>query len=194
VAARFFRTAAAFRRWLERHHRDSRQLLVGFHKVGCGTPSVTWPEAVDEALCFGWIDGIRRRVDDARYTIRFTPRRPGSIWSAVNVRRVVALSAAGRMASAGREAFASRRANRSGRYSYEQRPASLVAPYSKLLARNRLAQRFFAAQIPSYRRAATWWVLSAKREATRLKRAQTLVELSARGRLIPQFIRAKKSR
>lgn len=194
MAARFFSTAVAFRRWLERDHRRAAQLLVGFHKVGCGTPSVTWPEAVDEALCFGWIDGVRRRVDDSRYTIRFTPRRPGSIWSAVNVRRVAALTAAGRMAPAGTEAFAARRANRSGRYSYEQRPASLVAPYSTLLARNRAAQRFFAAQIPSYRRAATWWVLSAKREATRLTRAQTLIELSAQGRLIPQFRRAPTRR
>jgi len=194
MPARFFRTAGEFRRWLERHHRAAAELLVGFHKVGCGTPSISWPEAVDEALCFGWIDGIRRRVDDTRYTIRFTPRRPGSIWSAVNVRRAAALTVAGRMAPAGSEAFAARRAHRCGRYSYERRPASLLAPYARLLARNRAAARFFAAQIPSYRRAATWWVLSAKREATRLKRAQTLIELSAQGRLIPQFSRAPKSR
>lgn len=194
VAARFFRTAGGFHRWLERHHRSAPELVVGFHKVGCGTPSISWPEAVDAALCFGWIDGIRRRIDESRYTIRFTPRRPGSIWSAVNIRRVTALNAAGRMAVAGSEAFAARRTNRSGRYSYEQRPASLVAPYARLLARNPAAQRFFDAQIPSYRRVATWWVLSAKREATRLARIRTLIELSARGRLIPQFIRTPKSR
>ena len=189
MKAKFFRTPAEFRRWLERHHARARELLVGFYKVGSGRPSITWPEAVDQALCFGWIDGIRRRMDGASYTIRFTPRRPGSIWSAVNLRRARALAAEGRMAAAGLRAFKARRANRSGQYSYEQRPATLVAPYSGMLRRNARARRFFEAQTPSYLRAATWWVLSAKREDTRLKRAQTLIELSARGQLIPQFLR-----
>jgi uncharacterized protein YdeI (YjbR/CyaY-like superfamily) len=186
---KFFRTPGDFRRWLERHHASARELLVGFYKRGSGTPSITWPEAVDEALCCGWIDGIRRRVDEKSYTIRFTPRRSGSIWSAVNMRRARALAAEGRMAAAGLDAFEARRANRSGRYSYEQRPAGLVAPYSQMLASSGAAQKFFEAQTPSYRRAATWWVLSAKREETRLKRARRLVELSARGELIPQFLR-----
>lgn len=186
---RLFRTPAEFRRWLERHHSSASELLVGFYKVGTGRASISWPEAVDEALCFGWIDGIRRRVDDSSYTIRFTPRRPGSIWSAVNVRRARELSARGRMAAAGLQAFEARRPNRSGRYSYEQRPAALVAPYSGMLGRNPRARKFFEAQAPSYRRAATWWVLSAKKEETRLKRARTLVGLSARGELIPQFVR-----
>jgi uncharacterized protein YdeI (YjbR/CyaY-like superfamily) len=186
---RFFATPADFRRWLERHHGRAPELLVGFHKRGSGRPSISWPESVDEALCFGWIDGIRRRVDEERYTIRFTPRRPGSIWSSVNIRRVRMLAATERMAPAGLEAFAARRANASGRYSYEQRPAELVAPYSGMLKRNVAAQGFFSGQTPSYRRAATWWVLSARREETRLRRAATLVKLSAAGQLIPQFVR-----
>jgi uncharacterized protein YdeI (YjbR/CyaY-like superfamily) len=190
----YFRSAAEFRRWLQRHHAAAAELLVGFHKVGSGTPSLTWPQSVDEALCFGWIDGVRRRIDDTRYTIRFCPRRANSIWSAVNIRRVQALVRAGRMAPAGERAFAVRRANRSGRYSYERRPAALPAPYAGLLARNAAARRFFAAQIPSYRRAAIWWVLSAKREETRARRAQTLIDLSAAGRLIPQFIRPQAAR
>ncbi len=167
MKAKFFRTPAAFRAWLRRHHGSAAELLVGFYKRGAGTPSITWPEAVDQALCFGWIDGVRRRVDESRYTIRFTPRRPGSIWSAVNIRRARALAAEGRMAEAGHKAFAARRSNRSGRYSYEQRPQELSAPYARMLARNAAARKFFLAQIPSYRRAVTWWVLSAKKEETR---------------------------
>ena len=192
---KFFRTPAAFRAWLQRHHGTAAELLVGFYKRGAGTPSMTWPEAVDEALCYGWIDGIRRRLDERCYTIRFTPRRPGSIWSAVNIRRARALATEGRMAAAGHKAFEARRPNRSGRYSYEQRPRRLVAPYAGMLSRNAAARKFFLAQIPSYRRAATWWVLSAKKEETRLKRARTLIELSARDKQIPQFLRpAARSR
>jgi uncharacterized protein YdeI (YjbR/CyaY-like superfamily) len=188
---KFFRTAADFRTWLHRHHGTAAELLVGFYKRSCGKPGITWPESVDEALCYGWIDGIRKRVDETSYTIRFTPRRAGSIWSAVNTRRARALAAQQRMTPAGLQAFAARRPNRSGRYSYEQRPQELTAPYARMLARNAAARKFFLGQIPSYRRAATWWVLSARTEATRLRRAQTLVELSAKARLIPQFIRRR---
>jgi uncharacterized protein YdeI (YjbR/CyaY-like superfamily) len=186
---KFFRTAAEFRRWLRRNHGQAPQLLVGLYNVSSGKPSLTWPESVDEALCFGWIDGVRRRVDERCYTIRFTPRRPGSIWSAINIRKVRALIEAKRMAPAGRRSFAARKPNKSGRYSYEQRPRELVAPYARMLARNAAARQFFAAQIPSYRRAAVWWILSARQEATRTRRAARLVELSARGQLIPQFVR-----
>jgi uncharacterized protein YdeI (YjbR/CyaY-like superfamily) len=193
MTPKFFRTPAEFRRWLERHHAHGGELLVGFYKTGSGRSSMSWPESVDEALCFGWIDGVRRRVDDVSYTIRFTPRRPGSIWSSVNSRRAQGLAAAGRMTAAGLAAFEARSPNRSGRYSYEQRPAALVAPYSQLLASSPRARRFFEAQAPSYRRAATWWVVSAKKEQTRLKRARTLIDLSARGELIPQFLRRSVS-
>ena len=187
----YFATPAAFRTWLEANHATATELLVGFHKTSSDKPSMTWPESVDEALCFGWIDGIRRRLGEASYSIRFTPRRPGSIWSAVNTRRAAALAAQGRMAPAGLAAFEARKPNRSGRYSYEQRPAALTAPYAGMLNANAAARRFFARQAPSYRRAATWWVLSAKKEETRLRRARTLIELSGKGKLIPQFLRPR---
>jgi uncharacterized protein YdeI (YjbR/CyaY-like superfamily) len=189
VKPKFFHTAQDFRRWLQRHHASAPELLVGFYKLTSGRPSMTWAESVDEALCFGWIDGLRRRVDELSYTIRFTPRRPGSIWSAVNTRRARTLTARGRMAQAGLAAFEARTPNRSGRYSYERRPEDLVAPYSGMLDANSAARRFFQRQAPSYRRAATWWVVSAKKEETRLTRARRLVELSEQGELIPQFRR-----
>jgi uncharacterized protein YdeI (YjbR/CyaY-like superfamily) len=187
MTPRFFRTPAEFRRWLRRRHAASDALLVGFYKQGSGKPSLSWPESVEEALCFGWIDGVRRRLDATRYTVRFTPRRAGSIWSAVNIRKVEALRAARRMRPAGLAAFARRRANASGRYSYEQRPARLPEPYARMLRRAPAAARFFSSQLPSYRRAAIWWVISAKRPQTREHRAARLVELCAGGRLIPQF-------
>lgn len=187
---RFFRKPAELRAWLARHHASATELVVGFYRRQSGRPGVSWPESVDEALCFGWIDGVRRRIDAASYTIRFTPRKRGSVWSAINIRRAGVLAAAGRLEAAGQRALEARRANRSGVYSYEQRPTELAAPYSALLAKNRAAKRFFDAQPPSYRRAAIWWVLSAKREETRLRRLATLTELSAAGNWIPQFLRA----
>lgn len=190
---KFFRTADDFRRWLQRHHASGAELLVGFYKLTSGRPSMTWAESVDEALCFGWIDGVRRRVDGLSYTIRFTPRRPGSIWSAVNTHRARELAARGRMAAAGLTAYEARTATRSGRYSYERRPKDLVAPYSLMLAANAAARQFFQHQAPWYRRAATWWVVSAKQEETRLRRARRLVALSAKGELIPQFVRRRSA-
>jgi uncharacterized protein YdeI (YjbR/CyaY-like superfamily) len=185
----FFRSALAFRKWLQRQYGAKQELLVGFYKTDSGKPSITWPESVDEALCFGWIDGVRKRVDDVSYTIRFTPRKPTSIWSSVNIKRAEALMEQGRMAPSGLHAFTARRANKSGIYSYEQRPGELVEPYAGMLANSTAAHEFFAQQAPSYRRAAVWWVISAKKEETRLKRAQTLIKLSGNGKLIPQFTR-----
>lgn len=186
---RFFASAAEFSSWLKDHHDKEDVLLVGFRKVGTGKSSITWPESVKEALCWGWIDGVRKRVDDESYTIRFSPRRPGSIWSAVNIRSAQSLLREGRMRPAGKKAFEARRENRSGTYSYEQRPHELIEPYAGMLSRNAKARTFFEEQIPSYRRAATWWILSAKKEETRTARAKQLVELSAAGKLIPGFIR-----
>lgn len=191
---KFFRTPAAFRAWLEKRHADADELLVGFRKKGTGKPSLTWPESVDEALCFGWIDGIRRRLDDESYTIRFTPRRPGSIWSAVNIARAEALIADGRMRPAGLAAYEARRENRAGIYSYEQRPAELPEPFAKLLKRNAAAWRFFTAQPPSYRKAVCWWVVSAKKEETRLRRLDKLAEHSARGERLPQTMPQRSGR
>jgi uncharacterized protein YdeI (YjbR/CyaY-like superfamily) len=189
VKPSFFRSPAAFRKWLQQHHATKQELLVGFYKTDSGRPSITWPESVDEALCFGWIDGVRKRVDDLSYTIRFTPRKPTSTWSSINIKRVAALIAEERMTPPGLKAYAARRENKSGIYSYEQRPDTLVEPYAAQLARKAPAARFFAQQAPSYRRAAIWWVISAKKEETRLKRARTLIELSGKGELIPQFTR-----
>jgi len=181
----FFRTPEEFRGWLQANHGGAAELLVGFHKKASGQPSISWPESVDEALCFGWIDGVRQVIDDSSYTIRFTPRRPGSPWSAVNVRRARTLIAGGRMAAAGIAAFEARTEDRTGQYSYEQRPDELIEPYAGMLAGHAPAHRFFAHQTPAYRRAAIWWVISAKGEDTRHERMQKLIELSAQGRQIP---------
>ena len=185
----YFATPTEFRRWLEQHHARARELVVGFHKKGSGRPSLTWPESVDTALCFGWIDGLRRRVDDDRYTIRFTPRRAGSIWSLVNIRRAQRLRRQGRMAARGLAAFAARKPNRSGVYSFEQRPRRLPPRYEKLLKASPKAWAFFHGRPPFYQRAAIWWVVSAKQEATRERRLATLVKDSEAGRTIPQFTR-----
>jgi len=182
VKATYFPTPAGLRAWFDEHHRTATELLVGFYKRGSASPSITWPESVDEALAVGWIDGVRRRVDDSRYTIRFTPRRKGSIWSAVNIRRVAVLQAAGRMRPAGLGAFEARMANKSGIYSYEQRPLDLPEPYAATLRKHRAAWTFFRAQAPWYRKTLTWWVVSAKREETRLRRLKILVDASAKGR------------
>jgi len=190
---RFFKTPADFRAWLEKHHATAQELWVGFYKKDSGKPSLTWPESVDEALCFGWIDGIRKSVDETSYKIRFTPRRPRSIWSAVNIGRVEELTRQGRMRPAGELAFQARTENRSGIYAYEQRAPELVEPYGGKLRRNKAAWKFFAAQTASYRKAASWWVLSAKREETRLRRLEKLIEDSAAGRTLAQYTRAKKS-
>jgi uncharacterized protein YdeI (YjbR/CyaY-like superfamily) len=187
----FFSTPSALRRWFRQNHRAARELWVGFFKRNSGKPSITWPESVDEALCVGWIDGIRKSVDGDRYTIRFTPRKPASIWSAVNIARARALIAEGRMWPAGRKAFEARRENRSGIYSYEQRRARLEPPYEGKLRKNRAAWTFFEEQPPSYRKTAGWWVVSAKKEETRLKRLDRLIAHSARGSRIPQFTSPK---
>lgn len=189
----FFPTPADFRRWLAKHHATATELLVGFYKVGSGKASITWPESVDQALCFGWIDGLRKRIDDESYTIRFTPRKPTSTWSAVNIQRVEELSQLGLMTPAGLKAFEARKANRSGIYSYEQRTAELPPEYEKGLKANRAAWTFFQAQPASYRKAAMWWIVSAKQEATRLKRLAQLIDLSAHSQLIPQFRRRTPS-
>ncbi len=191
---KYFKTPVEFGKWLQKNHSSEKELLVGFYKKDSGKPSITWPESVDEALRHGWIDGIRRRVDDASYTIRFTPRKPRSIWSAVNMGRVQELMKQGRVQAAGMKAFEARTENRSGIYAYEQRKDRLDDPYQGALERNKKAWAFYRAQAASYRRAANWWVVSAKQEATRLTRLGKLVELSAQGKRLPQFIPTKKAK
>jgi len=193
VSPTFFANAAGFRRWLEKHHTEASELLVGFHKRESGRPSLTWPESVDEALCFGWIDGVRRRIDDASYSIRFTPRRPGSVWSAVNIAKVEKLEREGRMTDAGRVAFARRRENRSGIYAYEQRPQELPPEYRAVLDRTPAAARDFDARPAGYRKTAIWKVLSAKQESTRLRRLAELVACHASGELIPDLRRTPRN-
>ena len=183
----YFPSPAAFRDWLLEHHETATELVVGFHRTGTGTPSMTWTESVREALCFGWIDGIRRRVDDTRYTIRFTPRRKGSIWSAVNVKHVEELMAAGLMTPAGLRAFEARKDAKSGVYSFEQRTVELPAAYTAVFRKYRKAWLWFEASAPSYRKAAVWWVVSAKREETRARRLQQLIECSAEGARLPHM-------
>ena len=181
----FFETPAEFRAWLEANHATARELLVGFHKKGSGRRSITWPEAVDEALCFGWIDGVRRRVDDERYSIRFTPRQRRSTWSAVNIARVKELEREGRMHPAGLAAFAARADERSAVYAYEQRHgATLDEAQLREFRANEAAWAFFESQPPSYRKAAVWWVVSAKKGETKKKRLATLIDDSARGRRV----------
>ena len=190
---KFFKTPSEFRAWLEKHHATERELWVGYYRKGSGRQGITWPESVDEALCFGWIDGIRKSVDAESYANRFTPRRPRSIWSAVNIGRVEELTREGRMRPAGLKAFEARTENRSAIYAYEQRGPGLPEPYAKRLRRNKAAWEFFQAQTASYRKLVSWWVSSAKKEETRLKRLGKLIEDSAAGRTLPQFTRAKQT-
>jgi uncharacterized protein YdeI (YjbR/CyaY-like superfamily) len=182
MTPRFFRSASTFRAWLAKNHAAEAELLVGFHKKGSGRASMTWPESVDEALCFGWIDGVRRSVDDDSYSIRFTPRRARSIWSTVNIKRVEELVESGRMEPAGLRAYGAREENRSGIYAYEQKSETLPEPYSGKLKKNRTAWAFFMAQPPSYRKKVGWWVVSAKKEETRLARLTKLIDDAAHGR------------
>lgn len=189
----FFASPEDFRAWLEQHHASASELLVGFYKKDSGRPSITWPQSVDEALCFGWIDGVRRRIDDTSYSIRFTPRRPRSTWSAVNIKRVGELTEQGRMRPAGLAAFAQRAEENSAIYAHEQRGAAQLDPAEEQLFRDSgPAWEFFQAQPASYRKAAIWWVISAKQAATRQKRLATLIDDSAAGRTIRQLTRRPK--
>ncbi len=190
----FFATPEEFRAWLEENHATARELWVGYTKKGAGRASITWPESVDEALCFGWIDGIRRSVDDTSYMNRFTPRRPGSNWSAVNIARVAELTAQGRMRPAGLAAFDRRRDETTAVYSYEQRhQAALEEAEEQQLRANPAAWQFFQARPRSYRQAAIRWVISAKKAETRQSRLARLIEDSAQGRTVPPLTRPTKA-
>ncbi len=177
----FFPTPASFRKWLRRNHATVPELWVGYYKKQTGKPSLTWPESVDEALCFGWIDGIRKSIDAESYRIRFTPRRRASIWSAVNIKRVQILTNEKRMQPAGRAAFAARVEKNSGIYAYEQRSEPLPDLSAAAFKKNRRAWAFFEAQPPFYRKTISWWIVSAKQEDTRQRRLQKLIAASARG-------------
>jgi uncharacterized protein YdeI (YjbR/CyaY-like superfamily) len=194
VEPKFFKLPADFRKWFETNHESVTELWVGYYKKDSGKPSITWPQSVDQALCFGWIDGIRKSIDDTSYMIRFTPRKPRSTWSNVNIKRAGELIEQGLMQSTGLKAFAARQEYRSGIYTYEQRSPELPAQYADKLKKNRAAWKFFQSQPPSYRKALNWYVLSAKKEETRLKRLGHLIKYSAQGLKIPEFLALKKSK
>ena len=186
----FFASTEEFRAWLAKHHASASELWVGFHKKHTARPSLTWPESVDAALAFGWIDGIRKSLDADAYVIRFTPRKRGSIWSNVNIRKAEALIRAGLMHPAGLSAFEAREAKKSGIYSFEQhKQPQLEASELKELRRNAAAWKFFQAQPPGYRRLVTYWVTSAKRPETRARRLRILIDDSAAGERIREMRR-----
>jgi uncharacterized protein YdeI (YjbR/CyaY-like superfamily) len=181
---RFFRSAGDLRKWLERNGGKEPCLWVGFHKLASKKGGITYPEALDEALCHGWIDGIRKKVDESSYAIRFTPRRPRSIWSNVNIARVNQLISERRMAPAGIAEFEKRAPERSGVYSFERESASLTPEMETTFRRNRSAWKFYSEQPRGYRRLSAWWVVSAKRDVTRTRRLAQLIEDSANSRRI----------
>ena len=182
----YFATEAQFRQWLEHHYRTAEQLLVGFWKKATGKPSIDWPQARDQALCFGWIDGVRRSLGDDSYTIRFTPRRAGSIWSKVNVDRFAALTAAGLMTEAGVRAYEDNK-HKSGIYAYENELAELAVEETALFRENKAAWVDWEKRPPGYRKVVLHWITSAKRAETRAKRLGMLIESSTAGRKIPGY-------
>jgi uncharacterized protein YdeI (YjbR/CyaY-like superfamily) len=184
IAPTFFPAPAAFRQWLRKHHKTATELWVGYYKKDSGRQSITWPESVDEALCFGWIDGIRKSIDAECYTNRFTPRRPGSNWSAINTRRAAELIAEGRMQPAGLAAYQLRDEKKTAVYSFENRPAALSPALQSRFRANATAWRFWQAQPPGYRKLMTWHVMSAKRDETRARRLDVLVAQCAAGQRI----------
>jgi len=186
----FFATPADFRAWLDRHHASEQELSVGFYKRDSGKPSITWSESVDAALSYGWIDGVRNSIDEVSYRIRFTPRKPTSTWSAINVKRVAELTKLGLMRPAGMKAFEARKGDKTGIYAYEQRTgAKLPRAYERRLRANKKAWDFFQSQPPWYRRTATYRVISAKQKETRLRRLAELIKDSEVGRPIKELRR-----
>ena len=190
--ARSFPSAAAFRAWLERHHARETELLVRCFKVHAADRGLTYSQALDEALCWGWIDGVRRSIDADSFSVRYSPRKPDSVWSAVNIRRAKALEAGGRLAPPGRAALEARRSAR-GVYSFESKPTDFPPPMKRRFRSHADAFRFWSAQPPGYRRTATFWVLSAKQEATRERRLDVVIACSANGQRIPLLARDRPS-
>ena len=190
---RFFRSSADFRRWLEKNHDKASELWLGFHRKDSGKRGLTYHEALDEALCFGWIDGIRKKLDESSFTNRFTPRRPGSIWSNVNVAHVERLTRAGRMRPSGIAAFEAKDDARTGVYSFERENAKLDPDMELRFRKNRTAWKYFQAAPAYYRKLVTWWIVSAKRVETREKRLAVLIDCSARESRLPQLTPAPRA-
>jgi uncharacterized protein YdeI (YjbR/CyaY-like superfamily) len=189
----FFAAQAELRAWFDEHHESVKELWVGFYKKGSGKPSITWPESVDEALCAGWIDGVRKSIDETSYKIRFTPRKPSSIWSAVNVARMEELLRLGLVRPLGLQAYEKRSEKKTAIYSYEQKDAAeLDEAAEREFRSNAKAWGFFESQAASYRKSAIYWVVSAKKEETRQKRLAELISDSEQGRKLKQYTWSSK--
>ncbi len=184
---KFFKTPAEFRTWLEKNHAKKEEQWVGFYKTLSGKKSITWPESVDHALCFGWIDGLRKGIDEESYKIRFTPRKKTSIWSAVNLKKVEELKKAGLMQEAGLQIYNERNGKNEKKYSFEQQEIKLEPAFEKEFKSNKEAWKWFSASAASYRKAAIWWVIQAKQESTRTRRLKTLIHDSANGERIKEM-------
>lgn len=191
---KFFPTPTDFRKWLEDNHSNEKELWVGYYKKATKKPSITWPESVDQALCFGWIDGIRKRIDEEAYMVRFTPRKQDSHWSKVNIDKIKELKKEGLITTAGLAAFKKRKPERTAKASYEQKKVSLDPAYEALIRKNKMAASYFFNTItPSYRKQTIWWVMTAKRKETQIKRLNILIECSEKNELVPPLKWAKKS-
>ena len=171
----FFAQPSHFRKWLQKNHRKETELLVGFYKVSSGNPSITWPQSVDEALCFGWIDGVRTSIDKDSYSIRFTQRKPSSIWSAVNIKKIEVLTKKGLMQAAGLASFEKRTAAKSAVYAFENEEKKLPENFEKLFKANKKAWNYFQQLAPSYKKNAIHWIMAAKQETTQIKRLEQLI-------------------
>lgn len=192
MTAQFFQKGSDLRKWFYENHKKETELLVGFYKVNSGKNSITWSESVDEALCFGWIDGIRRSIDDESYCIRFTPRKKASTWSAVNIKKIAALAKAGLMQPAGIEAFEKRKEDKSRIYSYEKEAGQLSEKEEKKFKTEKKAWKYFQSQTPSYIKTVIHWVISAKQESTRIKRLETLISDCAEEKKLKQYSYSKR--
>jgi uncharacterized protein YdeI (YjbR/CyaY-like superfamily) len=190
----FFPTQSHLRKWFKKNHNKADELWVGYYKKGTGKPSITWQESVDEALCFGWIDGIRKSIDEESYKIRFTPRRKDSIWSEVNAKRMMELIKLGLAKPAGLEVFKKRDEKKTNRYSFEQKNVKFPEEFEKKIKANKKAWHYFQKLSPSARRLSMWWVIDAKKEETKLRRLDTLIQCSEEGRKIPPLIISKKDK
>ena len=190
----FFATAAKLRSWLTKHHKTRTELYIGFYKKNSGKRGITYAEAVDEALCFGWIDGVLYRIDDVSHMQRWTPRKPNSYWSNVNIAKAKALQAVGRMTPAGLAAFERRDEKRTAKYSFEAAEAKLDAAALKKFRANRKAWEYFSARPPGYRRTATFWVMSARQQSTRDRRLDALIAASDEGRPVPPLAPTRETK
>lgn len=193
MSPEFFKSKKDLRKWFEKNHNKLNEQWIGFYKTTSGKQSITWSESVDEAICFGWIDGIRKSINDESYMIRFTPRKPGSTWSAVNIKKVEELTKLGLMKPEGIEAYNKMKDSNSKIYAYEQKEIILDKKYMGLIKANKKAWEYFDKQLaPSYKKISIKWVMSAKQEVTRLSRLNILIDSSAKGEKIPGLLKYKK--